>query len=107
MRDLRKCGWSNHCRIDRADRMVLILTTIGLGEIIAEKEDFQNHNTIRCFTDTGLIVVINPETNTIITVFISTINQMTEYFEGNVPLYIRKAVVSNSKKFHGGKGGGK
>lgn len=86
--------WSTHARIDRQDRMVAILMTVGFGEICYTKRTVKNR--LIHFTDTGCILI--SEGNTIITGYISTYEQMLEYFDGNVPSTIRKIVKSSNKQ---------
>lgn len=90
---LKDFTWSTHARIDRQDRMVAILMTVGFGEICYTKRTVKNR--LIHFTDTGCILI--SEGNTIITGYISTHEQMLEYFDGNVPSTIRK-IVKNSNK---------
>ena len=85
--------WSTHARIDRQERMMAILMTIGFGEICYTKRTVKNR--LMHFTDTGCILI--SEGKTIITGYVSTHEQMLEYFNGEVPSTIRK-IVKNSNK---------
>lgn len=85
--------WSTHARIDRQERMMAILMTIGFGEICYTKKTVKNR--LIHFTNTGCILI--SEGTTIITGYVSSREQMLEYFDGQVPSTIRK-IVKNSNK---------
>ena len=52
---------SYHISEDRLDRACYIMTTIGLGEIVKEREAIDEKGRLgyKCVTDTGVIVVLN------------------------------------------------
>lgn len=86
---IRDLSWSYHATVTRQERMLAILMTVGFGEIYQIKEDFYQGRQ-RIFTDTGCILVV--EGMEVVTAFVANYDQMTEYFDGQVPPKIRKAV---------------
>ena len=86
--------WSKHVRFDRQERMVAILMTIGFGEIKYTKKTCENK--LIHFTSTGCILITGG--NTIITAYVASHSQMLDYFSGNVPIEIRRAVKNSNKK---------
>lgn len=91
---------SNHCIEDRADRCVYIALNVGYGNIIREIHyiDHMERPTAQYLTDTGVIIVKNPITDTIITVFVATLKQARMFYEkGLLPKWLLRIVMNNSK----------
>lgn len=94
MVSIKELTWSSHARIDRQERMLAILMTVGFGEICYCKK--KEHSTrMQCFTDTGCLLIV--EDDVIITGYVASYNQMTSFFSGEVPSHIRKAVSHSNK----------
>lgn len=94
MISIKELTWSTHARIERQERMLAILMTVGFGEICYCKKE--KHNTrIQYFTDTGCLLIV--EDNVVITGYVANYNQMTGFFSGKVPSHIRKAVYHSNK----------
>ena len=86
--------WSEHARLERQERMMAILMTIGFGEIQYTKRTVENR--LIHFTSTGCILITGG--NTIITAYVASHTQMLEFFDGEVPSTVRKVVKSSNKK---------
>lgn len=91
---IRELSWSSHATVDREPRMLAILMTVGFGEVYQIKEDFVPGRQ-RIFTDTGCILIV--ENMRVITGFVASFDQMTEYFDGKVPYQIRQTVRHSRK----------
>ena len=62
-----------HARVERMDRIIYILTSIGLGVPVAEK--FWEHSQTKCvLTNTGVMIVYSKE-DTIITMYLVTVQE--------------------------------
>ena len=60
MVSIKELTWSSHARIDRQERMLAILMTVGFGEICYYKKE--EHSTrAQCFTDTGCLLIIEDD----------------------------------------------
>ena len=87
---------TKHMKEDRINRAVFIATTVGFGEVIAEKYVAKKQS-ISCLTDTGVIIVKNEE-NVIVTMYIATYQQAQAIAGKNFPLAVAKKVRSNEKR---------
>jgi hypothetical protein len=96
MLTFKELSWSYHAQVQREERILNILMSIGFGEIYQLKEDFVPGRT-RAFTTTGCILIL--ENKTVVTAFLANYDQMTEYFDGKVPYEIRKAVTHSHKVY--------
>ena len=95
MINIKELNWSNHARVEREDRMMAILMTVGFGEICYEKKCVDDETRIQYFTDTGCILIVSGDI--IITGYIASIDQALGFFSGKVPISIRKAVAHSNK----------
>lgn len=97
---MRKVNMSYHAKIERIDRLAACVEHIGIGEIVLEIE---RYGAVEQFMDNGLVLIINPATNTLITGYMATIKQMYAMFMENgytkIPDRIYKTVRTNSKKY--------
>lgn len=87
---------TKHIIEDRLDRLTLIATTIGFGQVMKEK---QMEYGIRQITDTGVLVVRSDDRQTIITLWMANMTQAKEIYGDNIPVELRRAIKSNRKKF--------
>ena len=62
-----------HSRIERQDRIVFILSTVGFGEVVLEKPS--RNNTLMRLTDTGVTLITSADGATIVTAYLTTMNQ--------------------------------
>lgn len=89
---------SKHCKCDRVNRIAFIATTLGFGEIIQKKVTYSNGlPSIRCLTDTGVIICKNMDESKVITMFIATTKQVVDIYGGHVPEWIYSKVKKNKK----------
>jgi hypothetical protein len=97
---MRKFNMTYHAQIERIDRLAACIENIGVGEVVLEVE---RYGAVEQLTDTGLLLVINPTTNALITGYMVTIKQMYAMFMDSgytkIPDRIYKTVRTNSKKY--------
>jgi hypothetical protein len=95
---------SRHIIQDRMERMVLIATTIGYGNIVREFVTDGKFGKIRqCITDTGVMILKECETDKVITLYAITIDRLIATYRAEapnerVPQYLYKTVLNNQKK---------
>ena len=89
---------SYHISEDRLDRACYIMTTIGLGEIVKEREAIDEKGRLgyKCVTDTGVIVVLNADRTRAVTLYIATQKQVAWVYNGKVPSWMFKVVKKNA-----------
>ena len=87
---------SKHFREERLNRATYIATTVGFGEVVAE---MPSKALVMRITDTGVILVVEPETDTLVTMYIATVEQYT-YIANcvRVPKDLKKEVKHNESK---------
>lgn len=85
---------TKHAVVDREERIVRIATTIGFGEIVAERE---SDGKIKSITSTGVIWVHTKE-RVLVTAYVANINDAYFVFDGRPPAKIVAVVKKNSKK---------
>lgn len=91
---------SYHLMDDRAKRTEFIIDNIGFGEVVKEKfyMDEKNGKYWRQLTDTGILIVLNEEHKIIVTMWIATMKQATDIFDGRrLPNYLYKKVMKNQQ----------
>ena len=97
---MMKFEMTTHAKVDRLDRLAACIEHLGVGEVVLEVERF---DAVERLTSTGLILIVNAQTNTLITGYAATINQMCGMYKScgynRVPDRIYKQVVKNSKKY--------
>lgn len=91
----RNCSY--HISEDRLDRAAYILTTVGMGEIVRERErvDEQGRTSVLCLTDTGVILVFNKDKTKMVTLYIAEQQQVSWVCRGNTPSWLFKVVKKN------------
>lgn len=95
---------SKHIIRDRMERMVLIATTIGYGNIVREFVTNGKYGKIRqCITDTGVMILKEYDTNKVITLYVITIDRLIVTYRSEapnerIPQYLYKTVLNNQKK---------
>lgn len=100
---------SYHARVQRAERIRKIIEEIGIGQIIKEKYvryDLAQAGKYICITDTGITIVKDETKSTIITMYVTTQNELVAVFGGvkKVPIYLKKKVDHNQSCYtKGGK----
>ena len=91
MTTIKELHWSKHICRDREDRMMEILSTVGLGEIIIENTDGVNR---RCGTSTGCMLVITPD-NMVITAYLMGFTQAYSLCNGHIPQSLYNQIEKN------------
>lgn len=71
---------SYHARVERANRITAILTYVGLGQPIFSGIDALHKNHVFHITNTGVIVVVDEKTKTIITMYLLTLEKLYALF---------------------------
>lgn len=94
---MMKFEMTYHAQVERLDRLVACIEHIGVGEVVREVERF---GAVERLTDTGLVLIVNPATNVLITGYAATVKQLCGIYEGQrVPQYLYKRVQTNAKKY--------
>ena len=90
---------SYHISEDRLDRACYIMQTIGIGDIIKEQHgtDEQGRGYWRCFTNTGVMVILNEDKSKMITLYIPNQAQVSSIYHGNTPSWVFKMVRKNAQ----------
>lgn len=91
----RNCSY--HISEDRLDRAAYILTTVGMGEIIKEQHgiDEKGRGYWRCFTNTGVMLIMNEQKDRVVTLYIATQTQVSSIYCGQTPSWVFKMVKKN------------
>lgn len=91
----RNCSF--HISEDRLDRACYIMQTVGIGEVIKEElvRDEQGRFAWHCFTNTGVILIMNKDKSLVVTLYIATQARVSAMYKGNTPSWIIKMVRKN------------
>lgn len=97
-----------HCEVQRANRMQNIVEKIGIGQVVIEKY-MRSYNKAQagqpgqyiCITDTGITLVKTEDKSKIITMYVTTQNELVRIFGGRnkVPKFLIKKVDHNQSLF--------
>lgn len=94
---MMKFKMTYHAQVERLDRLVACIEHIGVGEIVREVE---RDGAVERLTDTGLLLIVNPTTNVLITGYAVTPKQLSGIYNGQrIPQYLYKKVQTNAKKY--------
>lgn len=89
--------FSTHALNERADRIAYIATTVGFGTVIARRKVIDERGEVmRLLTDTGVIIVTNPQETMILTMWIAGPAQVKEFYLGEAR---NQAVLRLVKKY--------
>ena len=93
----RNCSY--HISEDRLDRACYIMTTIGIGNIIKEVHavDEKGRPSWQCLTDTGVILILNEQKTTAITLYIATQPKVSAMYQGKTPSWIINMIKKNRR----------
>lgn len=97
---------SKHLMRDRADRYTFIATQIGIGTVIHTYQHPHsptgNTPATISITSTGIALVKNPDTDMLITMYVLTLKEATNYFDnGILPMVLDGIIRRNMKrKYH-------
>lgn len=91
---------SDHVIKDRTERLALIGSTIGFGEIIKIKVKMGKYGQVKmCLTDTGVTIIKDIENDKVITAYACKLKELCYLYDGNrVPSHIYKTVYTNTIK---------
>ena len=90
---------SYHISEDRLDRACYIMQTIGLGDIIKEQHgvDERGRGFWRCFTNTGVMLIMDEHKTKAVTLFIADQKQVSSMYQGKTPSWVFAMVRKNVK----------
>lgn len=83
---------SVHAYTERADRIAIIDNSVGWGQII--KEVYEK-GAYRCLTDTGVILVVDENRTTVVTLYLADRHMLHKMYNGNAPRYMRNRIQYN------------
>lgn len=88
-----------HISEDRLDRACYIMETVGLGEIIKEQKAIDEKGRVswRCFTNTGVMLIMNADKSKLVTLYIAEQKQVSSIYEGKTPSWVFALVRKNMK----------
>ena len=93
---------TDHAKIERLDRLVECMTTIGVGEVILSARNY-DRNSIRQLTSTGLILIVSADGKTLITGYMGNMSQVISIYRENgiekLPNAMYKMVKRNVAKY--------
>lgn len=93
---------SDHAKIEREERLLFILTEIGVGERIICKIEGQSPDREEALTDNGILLVLVKQSNLVITAYVPDIDKVTAIWralhgEKRMPQSLYKQVLINQK----------
>ena len=90
---------SYHISEDRLDRACYIMQTIGIGDIIKEQRGIDEQGRVywRCFTNTGVMLIMNADKSRVVTLYIAEQKQVSSIYQGNTPSWVFALVRKNMK----------
>jgi hypothetical protein len=102
---MMKFEMTNHAKVDRLDRLVKCVELIGVGDVIltAENENDVRRGVKRQLTSTGLVLIVNSQSNILITGYMGNLNQVVAIYRENgiekMPNSMHKQVKRNNEKY--------
>lgn len=93
----RNCSY--HISEDRLDRACYIMQTIGIGDIIKEQKGIDEQGRVywRCFTNTGVMLIMNADKSRVVTLYIAEQKQVSSIYQGKTPSWVFALVRKNMK----------
>lgn len=93
---------SYHAHVERFDRIVKIVETVGIGEIVASLDNYTNEAGRKMsITTTGIALIIAKDDNSLITAFAPDIDLVTSFFRSmgweKMPTTIYRSIMKNRK----------
>ena len=88
---------SYHLCQERTDRAVFILTTLGMGEPVRERQSTKADNVVLRLTTTGVILVYDVRASKIITMYYATMREASWVANGRMPDAVYSRIVKNMK----------
>jgi len=89
-----------HAEEERMERIAYIAVTAEFGEVVRTKEehDFHTDATLLELTTTGVIIVRNAKTKTLVTMYMASYKQATWLCDGDMPDVVKRAITRNIKR---------
>ena len=93
----RNCSY--HISEDRLDRACYIMQTIGIGDVIKEQKGIDEQGRVywRCFTNTGVMLIMNADKSRVVTLYIAEQKQVSSIYQGKTPSWVFALVRKNMK----------
>lgn len=93
----RNCSY--HISEDRLDRATYIMTTVGIGDVIKEQRGVDEKGRLywRCFTNTGVMLIMNADKSRVVTLYIAEQKQVSSVYEGKTPSWVFALVRKNMR----------
>lgn len=92
---------SAHVKNDRLERMMYIAQNIGWGDIVIQFSNKKNNGSMTCLTDTGIVLIMDPRDNVLITAYVADYPLVKKIYLSNgwtrVPQFIEAKVGKNKK----------
>ena len=75
------------------------MQTIGIGDIIKEQRGIDEQGRVywRCFTNTGVILIMNENKSRAVTLYIAEQKQVSSIYQGKTPSWVFALVKKNAK----------
>lgn len=89
---------SDHLRQKRADRMVEILSTVGIGTVKWIVPSTKNPDVVYRFSTTGIIFVCSKSNDMVMTAYLVNKSKAYAVFNGKPPKELWKKILENEKK---------
>ena len=91
---------SYHAHTERADRLAACIECIGVGHVVYEVANYRrDREAVTRVTSTGLVLIMNKNTNTVITGYAATPKQIAGIYQGKAPQSLFNRVKKNYEKF--------
>lgn len=97
---MMKKNITQHMSLDRSDRAIYILSTIGMGDHIIKEQrcvDDKGRVSWQCLTNTGVLLVMDERKEIIITMYIASQPKVSAMYEGKTPSWVFNIVRKNRK----------
>ena len=95
-----KIQLTKHAKEDRIERMLYITQTIGFGERIVCEGFRRDKGTRQCLSETGILIVKMPESETMVTAYIPTLEQAGMIYKSaglHMPNWMAQKIKKNQK----------
>ena len=102
---MMKFEMTYHAKEERIDRLVKCVELIGVGDVIltASTEEETRRGVKRQLTSTGLVLVVNAQSNILITGYMGNLSQVVAIYRENgierMPNSMHKQVKRNVEKY--------
>jgi hypothetical protein len=75
------------------------MQTIGIGDIIKEQRGIDEQGRVywRCFTNTGVILIMNENKSRAVTLYIAEQKQVSSIYQGKTPSWVFALVKKNAR----------